>query len=67
MTALSAKQVGDIMKKEVPALLHERIAELELMLEKKLDLIRRGIGGNYRGDPFENKEYTEVVDLLNKK
>ncbi len=42
----------------------ERIESLEAMLSKKLDLIRCGIGSNYSGDPFENKLYTEVSDLL---
>lgn len=42
----------------------KRIIDLELMLAKKLDLIKCGIATNYSGDPFENKLYTEASDLL---
>ncbi len=41
-----------------------RIADLEAMLRKKLDLIKCGIGGNYSGDPYDNILYTEAYDLL---
>jgi hypothetical protein len=41
-----------------------RIDELEAMLEKKLDLIRCGIGANYSGDPLDNALYREVVLLI---
>ena len=38
--------------------------EMYEMLESKIDLIRCGIGANYSGDPKENPEYLEVVELL---
>lgn len=44
----------------------QRIEELEKMLEKKLDLIKCGIGANYSGDPYENELYTEAAKLLGK-
>lgn len=40
--------------------------EMYAMLEKKLDLIRCGIGSNYSGDPRDNALYKEVVELLAK-
>lgn len=53
---------------ELAALLTEaadRIDALEVMLNKKLDLISCGIGANYSGDPKENEQYVEIVSLLN--
>ena len=44
----------------------QRIFELEEMLEKKLDLIRCGIGVNYSGAPMDNEKYLEVTRLLAK-
>lgn len=38
--------------------------KFELMLRKKLELIKCGIAHNYYGDPCENELYTEVVSLL---
>jgi len=46
---------------------NDRIKQLEDMLNKKLDLIKCGIGANYSGSPYENELYTEVIDLLETK
>ena len=44
----------------------KRIAELEVMLKNKLDLIACGIEANYSCDPFENELYLEAKRLAEK-
>ena len=57
--------------KEIEAL-EAKVKELELdkqraieMLKKKLDFIKCGIATNYSGNPYEDKRYIEVFNLVN--
>lgn len=70
MKPLTAKEVADIMKKEVPELLHERIAELEGALRDIISTANHMYGDSYSGaDSMKwiKKDITSAESILNKK
>lgn len=70
MTGLTAKEVADIMKKEVPALLHERIAELEGALGKLISTAHYMYTDSYCGSEsfkWVGDDIDSAKAIINKK